>query len=274
MNAAIEVENLCFGYGGGAEIVKGLSFRLGEGVFLSIAGPNGAGKTTLLNLLAGLIKPTAGSVKIASAPIKFYSIRKLAQKVAFVHQEFVPVFEFTSAQVVSMARTPYLGALGFESKADREAIAEAFEMTDSARFIDRPLNQLSGGERQRIFIARALAQQTPILLLDEPTSFLDMKHQVGIYDLLKRMQLEKQKTIVSVTHDINLAAQYSDMTLLLGADGSYEFGHTNEVLLAERIEGVFGVKTFSGQIGKRKFFLPLGKFVEDTRKKAPEGEGR
>jgi iron complex transport system ATP-binding protein len=121
-------------------------------------------------------------------------------------------------------------------------------------------NHLSGGERQLIFIARALAQQTPILLLDEPTSFLDMKHQVGIYDLLKKMQIEKQKTIVAVTHDINLAAQYSDATLLLAADGGYEFGPTRDVLTTERIESVFGVKTFSAQIGQSRFFFPLGKY--------------
>jgi iron complex transport system ATP-binding protein len=105
-----------------------------------------------------------------------------------------------------------------------------------------------------------LAQQTPILLLDEPTSFLDMKHQVGIYDLLKRMQLEKQKTIVAVTHDINLVAQYSDMVLLLEADEGYEFGGTQDVLSAERIEKVFGVKIFAAQAGNRRFFFPLGKY--------------
>jgi iron complex transport system ATP-binding protein len=159
-----------------------------------------------------------------------------------------------------MARTPYLGALAFETDADKEAVADAFEMTDTARFAERPLNHLSGGERQLIFIARALAQQTPILLLDEPTAFLDMKHQVGIYDLLKKMQIEKQKTIVAVTHDINLAAQYSDMTLLLAADGTYKFGPTQEVLTTERIENVFGVKTFSAQIGQSRFFFPLGKY--------------
>jgi len=155
-----------------------------------------------------------------------------------------------------------LGALAFETDADREAIAEAFEMTETARFTDRPLGHLSGGERQRVFIARALAQQTPILLLDEPTSFLDMKHQVGIYDLLKKMQIEKQKTIVSVTHDINLAAQYSDMILLLSTDGSYNFGPTREILTTERIERVFGVQTFSAQVGQTKLFFPLGKFIK------------
>lgn len=259
----IEVQNLCFAYKAQAEILKDISFRLASPCFLSIAGPNGAGKTTLLNLLSGLLKPASGSIEIDSKPISSYSVRQLAKKIAVVRQEFVPVFEFSASQVVSMGRTPYLSTLAFETDADKEAIAEAFEMTDTARFADRPLGHLSGGERQRIFIARALAQQTPILLLDEPTNFLDMKHQVGIYDLLKEMQIEKQKTIVSVTHDINLAAQYSDMILLLSADGSYTFGPTREILTTERIENVFGVKTFSAQIGQTRFFFPLGKFAKN-----------
>ena len=258
----IEVQKLRFAYKAQAEILKDISFCLTSPCFLSIAGPNGAGKTTLLNLLSGLLKPASGSIEIDSKPINSYSVRQLAKKIAVVRQEFVPVFEFSAAQIVSMARTPYLGALAFETDADREAIAESLEMTDTARFADRPLGHLSGGERQRIFIARALAQQTPILLLDEPTSFLDMKHQVGIYDLLKKMQIEKQKTIVSVTHDINLAAQYSDMTLLLSADGGYNFGPTREILTTERIERVFGVQTFSAQIGQTRFFFPLGKFTK------------
>jgi len=260
MSACIQVENLGFSYGPQAEILKNLSFEIPAGTFLSIAGPNGAGKTTLLNLLSGLLKPASGSIEIDSKPISSYSVRRLAKRIAVVRQEFVPVFEFSAAQVVSMARTPYLGALAFETDTDKEAIAEALKMTDTARFADRPLGHLSGGERQRVFIARALAQQTPIMLLDEPTSFLDMKHQVGIYDLLKRMQIEKQKTIVSVTHDINLAAQYSDMILLLGSDGGYDYGAVSEVFSKERIERVFGVRTFTAAFGAREFFLPVGKF--------------
>jgi iron complex transport system ATP-binding protein len=261
----IEVKNLCFAYKAQSEILKNISFGLAQGSFLAIAGPNGAGKTTLLNLLSGLLKPTSGSIKIDDAPLQSYSIKQLAKKIAVVRQEFVPVFEFSASQVVSMARTPYLGALAFETDADKEAVADAFEMTDTARFAERPLNHLSGGERQLIFIARALAQQTPILLLDEPTSFLDMKHQVGIYDLLKKMQIEKQKTIVAITHDINLAAQYSDATLLLAADGTYKFGPTRDVLTTERIENVFGVKTFSAQVGQSRFFFPLGKYGKGSR---------
>jgi iron complex transport system ATP-binding protein len=264
MSAIIKVENLSFGYRLQASILKDIGFEVMQGTFLAIAGPNGAGKTTLLNLLCRVLTPEAGSINIDAAPIDSYSVKMLAQKIAVVRQEFVPVFDFTVAQVVSMARTPYLGTFGFESQADKKFINEALEMTDTAQFSSRPLAELSGGERQRVFIARALAQNTPILLLDEPTAFLDLKHQVGIYDLLKAMQIEKGKTIVAVTHDINLAAQYADACLLLGADSSYQYGYAKDVFSPEQIERVFGVKGFTGMIGRENFFIPLGDFAKDT----------
>ncbi len=164
---------------------------------------------------------------------------------------------------VMMARTTYFGQMGFESRADRKIVNEALEATDTAQFSSRLLGNLSGGERQRVFIARALAQNTAILLLDEPTSFLDLKHQVGIYDLLKAAQLEKGKTIVAVTHDINLAAQYADVVLLLEARSNYHHGEAKEVFSTKQIEKVFGVRTFTGRVGREKFFLPLGRLAKD-----------
>jgi len=260
----IKVSNLSFGYSE-VELLRDLSFEVQPQSFLTVAGPNGAGKSTLLNLLCRTLKPKSGSISIDSAAIQSYSTATLARKIAVVRQEFIPVFGFCVAEVVLMARTQYLDACGFESKADREIVNEALKATDTAHFASRTLSSLSGGERQRVFIARALAQNTPILLLDEPTSFLDLKHQVGIYDLLKRMQLEKGKTIVAVTHDINLAVQYADVTLLLGADGSYQYGRAKDVFSQEQIERVFGVRTFSGKVGQEKFFIPLGKFAKDSR---------
>jgi len=261
--SSIEVNNLSFSYRLQSTLLKNVGFEVKSGAFLSIVGPNGAGKTTLLNLLCGLLRPQAGSIKIDAVQIESYSIKKLAQKVAVVRQEFVPVFDFTVTEVVSMARAPYLGTFGFESNDDRKIVAEALEMTETKQFASRPLVQLSGGERQRVFIARALAADSPILLLDEPTNFLDLKHQVGIYDLLKVAQLEKGKTIVAVTHDINLAAQYCDETLLLGTNGNYSFGCPEDIFSSEQIERVFSVSAFTGKVGREKFFIPLGKFAKD-----------
>jgi len=264
MSGVVEVNNLSFGYSSKNMVLRDLSFEVTPGTFLAIAGPNGAGKSTLLNLMCGALKPKSGTIRIDSASIESYDNPSLAAKVAVVRQEFVPVFGFSVAETVLMARTPYYGTMGFESEADRQIANEALEATDTTRFASRPLTSLSSGERQRVFIARALAQNSPILLLDEPTSFLDLKHQVGIYDLLKAAQLQKGKTIIAVTHDINLAAQYCDEVLLLGADFSYDAGKTETVLLPERISKAFDVDVLAAGAGQEKFFIPLGKLGKHT----------
>lgn len=266
MSGIIEVDNLTFGYTSDRTILKETSFGVKAGTFLAIAGPNGAGKSTLLNLMCGTLTPDSGTIKVDGRPVGSYSTEALAAKVAVVRQEFVPAFGFSVAEIVLMARTRYFDAMGFEGPADRQAANEALEVTDTAQFASRPLSSLSGGERQRVFIARALAQSTSVLLLDEPTSFLDLKHQVGIYDLLKTAQLEKGKTIVAVTHDINLVSLYCDEILLLGTDGSYYMGKTQDVLSPDRIRNVFDVEVSSVRSGSNNFFIPLGKFARDIQK--------
>ena len=153
-------------------------------------------------------------------------------------------------------------------------IDEALIATDTAQFAHRAIGSLSGGERQRVFIARALAQNTPIMLLDEPTSFLDLKHQVGIYDLLKAAQLEKGKTIVSVTHDINLTTQYCDEILLLTTNRQYTYGNPEQVLTADQIQKVFGIKVHEGKVAQKKFFIPLGKFAKHNNQNNIEYENK
>ncbi len=262
MSAILEIKDLSFGYSPSNMILKDLSFDVVPGTFLAIAGPNGVGKSTLLNLMCKALKPKSGTIWIDSKPIKSYDNRTLAAKVAVVRQEFVPVFGFSVAETVLMARTPYFGTMGFDSQADRQISEDALEATDTARFAARPLTSLSSGERQRVFIARALAQNSPILLLDEPTNFLDLKHQVGIYDLLKTTQLEKGKTIIAVTHDINLATQYCDEVLLLGTGFSYIKGKTEMVLVPEQIKKAFDVDVIAATSGQESFFIPMGKFAK------------
>ena len=259
---AIAVDNLSFSYSN-QPVLENISFSVNKGEFLSIVGPNGTGKSTLMNLLSGLIKPDSGSVNITGQPITSYNERALASKVAVVRQEYVPVFGFSVIETVMMARTMYYGRAGFATAEDNSIVEQALEMTEVSMFSGRTLAELSGGERQRVFIARALAQGTAILLLDEPTSYLDLRHQVKIYDLLKRLQYDSGKTIVCITHDINLAAQYSDNVLLLGRASRCMVGGTSEVFSAERITEIFGVKSFVGTVGMEKFFLPLGRFAKD-----------
>jgi iron complex transport system ATP-binding protein len=265
MSGIIEVDNLSFGYTSEATILKDMSFDVAQGAFIAIAGPNGAGKSTLLNLMCRALTPKSGVIRIDATSIGSYDTRALAEKVAVVRQEFVPIFGFSVMETVLMARTPYYSSTGFERKSDREIVNDALKATDTAQFACRPLTSLSSGERQRVFIARALAQNCPIMLLDEPTNFLDLKHQVGIYDLLKAAQVEKGKTIIAVTHEVNLATQYCDEILLLGTDSGYHFGKTKAVLLPEKIKEIFNVDVFAGKVGRENFFIPLGKYAKDGK---------
>jgi iron complex transport system ATP-binding protein len=266
----VKVNNLTFRYKPDESVLTDLNFEVPPACFLGIAGPNGAGKSTLLNLLAGSLHASSGTILIDGREVRSYKQRELAKKAAVVRQEFVPPFGFSVIETVTMARLPYLGGMAFESESDRQAVREAMEATDTMRFAQRPLGEISGGERQRVFIARALAQDTPILLLDEPTSFLDLKHQVGIFDLLKRMQVEKGKTVISVTHDVNLAAQYCDEILLLNNDGTSVKGRTENVLSLGAIEKTFGVTGFWSRVGTESFFLPLGKLAKDAKLRRPD----
>lgn len=262
--AIVEARNLSYKYTK-TLVLENINIEIDKGSFLAIAGPNGSGKSTLLKLLSSIIEPTSGSIFIDSKNIQNYKTRQLAKKVSLVRQEFIPVFGFTVLETVMMARTPYFANSGFESKNDRQIVDEALAATETDKFADRQLCQLSGGERQRVFIARALAQDTPVLLLDEPTSYLDLRHQVQIYDLLKIMQLEKGKTIISVTHDVNLAAQYCDEVLLLSDGNEHIIGPPRIVFAKENLEKTYQVSGFSGKIGTESFFLPLGKFARDNK---------
>ena len=263
MSSRIKVKNLSFEYNNQDKVLENISFEVEAGTFLTVAGPNGAGKSTLINLIAGMLKPKSGKIEINNSSIESYNTKKIAQTIAVVRQESTPIFDFTVTETIMMARTPYFNTVGFESKDDREIVNQSMEATDTIQFASRTLKSLSSGERQRVLIARAFAQNTPILLLDEPTNFLDMKHQVGIYDLLKTAQLEKNKTIIAITHDINLACQYCDEILLLTGDKNYEFGHPNRILSSELIKKVFQVEVFSGKISDKDFFIPLSKFTQD-----------
>jgi iron complex transport system ATP-binding protein len=263
--ALIEVEHLRFGYMQ-APILSDLSFVVNEGAFCAIAGPNGAGKTTLMRLLAGLLKPHSGTIKLNGKKINSYAPKSLARQLAVVCQEYVPVFDFTVLEMVTMVRQNRRDFVLFENDDDRHIVADALEQTEIIHLAGRKLNELSGGERQRVFIARALAQNTPILLLDEPTNHLDMKHQIRIFDLLKKLQLEQRKTILAVTHDLNMACQYCDHAMLL-TGGEMIVASPAEVFTAERIKAVFEVDGFQGSVRNKPFFIPLGGWGGDTQER-------
>lgn len=232
---AIEINNLEFGYGDSL-ILKDISFNVKKGEFLSIIGPNGSGKSTLLKTLNRLTHIKNGSILIDDKDIEEYKTKDLAKKVALVPQDTTLDYEFSVEDVVTMGRHPYKGRFEKEDQEDKAIVYEAMEMTNTFTLKDRLITEISGGERQRVFIAKALAQKTQIIFLDEPTSHLDINHQMDVLNLLKKLNKEKNITIILVIHDINLAARYSDEIILLNHGIIQGKGTPEEVITSENVE--------------------------------------
>jgi len=227
---------------GGTEILSGVSLAAEQGELVGLVGPNGAGKTTLLRAIQGVIKPTQGSVTVDGQAVGGLSARERGRLIASVPQETGLSFSFTVEQAVAMGRNPHIGRFGTADDTDRTHVQRAIEQTNLAGFVDRPVTELSGGERQRVLLARAFAQNTPLLLLDEPTSNLDINHAIATLDLVRRA-VDDSKAAVAAIHDLNLAARYCDRLVLL-ADGKLRAAGTPEsVLTSERLEDAFGIET-------------------------------
>jgi cobalamin transport system ATP-binding protein len=220
----IEARALRFAYRD-RPVFHGLDLRVHPGEMVALIGPNGSGKTTLLKLLSGALRPAAGDVMLEGQTLKSLSANERARRIAVVPQDNSMTFDFTVMETVLMGRTAYLGLLGVEGPEDLAAAREAMSRTGTLPFSGRLLSRLSGGERQLVIIARALAQRPRLLLLDEPTAFLDIRHRLEIYRLLSRLNAEEGLTIVTTSHDINLAARYCRRIVLIKegmvrADGS------------------------------------------------------
>ena len=214
MNPALDIRRLFQSYGR-TPILADVSFQVARGECFIIIGPNGAGKTTLLKLLAGIGKLLQGEILIGGRAIQTLRRRALARKIALVPQLPPSDFPFTVGEIVLMGRSPHLGILGLDSDRDRRVAERSMAFTAVDHLADRRLMQLSGGERQRVFLARAVCQEPDIILLDEPTTALDLAHQVRIMDLMAQLKQDRGMSIVMVSHDINLAAMYADRMLLL-----------------------------------------------------------
>jgi len=236
---AITVDNISFGYDPAMPVVRDVSLTVRRGEFLSLVGPNGSGKTTLLRLLDRIFIPHRGTITLAGQPLAKFSRAAIARRIAFVPQDNTMQFPFTVAEVVLMGRSPHSGGMAFENARDREVAGTMMALTDIARLADQPVMNLSGGERQRVFIARALAQEPEIILLDEPNAHLDIAHQVDIFRIIKRLNTETGLTVISVSHDLNLAAAYSDRIAMMVGGTLAALGTPSEVLTGERIREVF-----------------------------------
>jgi iron complex transport system ATP-binding protein len=225
-------------------VLQDLSFRIEKGEFVGVIGPNGSGKSTLLKTLCRLHSPQKGEVLLDLAPLKELSQREIAQKIAVVPQEAYSLFPFRAIEIVLMGRSPYLGHLMFEGTKDVEIVKKAMGWTEILSISDRFIDELSGGERKRVFIARALAQEPEVILLDEPTANLDIHHQVDFLNLILNLNREKGMTIVMASHDLNLASEYCDRLILLREGRVYKMGSPHEVITREHIEGVYGCRVW------------------------------
>jgi len=239
MTALLEAERVSFAYGK-TPILRDVSLAVAPGELVGVIGPNGGGKTTLVRLLSAVLAPAAGSVRLAGRPLATYRRRELARRLAVVPQDPMVEFPFTALEVVLMGRAPHLPALAFPGARDLAVARAAMARLDVAGLEDRPLDRIPGGERQRVLLARALAQEPEVLLLDEPTTHLDLRHQAGIHEAVRDLRRERGVAVVSVLHDLNLAALYCDRLALLAGGRIVREGRPADVLTADVLRAAYG----------------------------------
>ncbi len=282
MPAMMTVSDLRFRYAGSAEsrtwTVDGVSFTLQRGEILGIVGPNGSGKSSLLKLMARLLTPSAGSIALEGRPLHSWTPRDVARVLAFVPQESIQTFPFTVAETVLMGRyahqppSSWTFGLGGHSAADVAHAAQAMVETGVADLAARPVSEVSGGERQRVMIARALTQEPRLLCLDEPTASLDINHQLELCTLLARLRIERQLTVVMVSHDLNLASHYCDRLLLLHAGKAVRLGTPDAIMQPELLREVYGCEVLVDrhpQSGRPRLTLPSSSLSSAVSGRSP-----
>ncbi len=220
-------------------VITDLSIRVKSGESVAIIGPNGSGKSTLLKLLSGILRPETGDVLLNGRFLSKMSRREISKNMALVSQEGFNQFPFVVKDVVLMGRAPYLRGFALEGAKDHEIARWAMDLTDIIPISERMISEVSGGERQRAYIARALAQDTSLLLLDEPTAHLDINHQIALAELLRELNTKYKKTVISVTHDINLASYFFDRIILLSSGAVFKEGTPKDVITEEVISEVY-----------------------------------
>lgn len=256
----LNVEALEAGYGS-RTILTDLDLAVPSGAITAIVGANACGKSTLLRCLARLLRPTAGQVVLDGRSVRHIPTRDLARRLGLLPQSPIAPDGITVADLVSYGRHPHQGMLSRWTQHDDRAVAAALEATRTADIADREVDQLSGGQRQRVWIAMALAQETDILLLDEPTTFLDIAHQVEILDLLVDLNQSRGTTIVMVLHDLNLAARYADHLVAIRCGRLHMAGSPESVLTESTVKEVFGVscRVIPDPTSGKPMMLPLGR---------------
>ncbi len=238
-DVVLRADRLCVGYHDRA-VLHEVSLEVHRGELCGLLGPNGSGKSTLLKVLAGVLRPWSGRAALFGADVRTMSPRAIARRVAVIPQDVSVLFPFTAGEIVAMGRHPHLGRFEREGRGDREAVQRALDETETAALAGRPVDELSGGERQRVVIARALAQEPELLLLDEPTTHLDINHQVEVFELLARLNRERGLTVLAVSHDVNVCAEYCRRLLVLKDGRLAGDGPPGELVTPALVRDVYG----------------------------------
>ncbi|MGC9137910.1 MAG: ABC transporter ATP-binding protein [Thermoplasmata archaeon] len=252
----ISVRDIEFSYGS-KKIIDGISFDLMPGEILGFLGPNGSGKTTLIKLVGGILKKERGTIRIKGRDIEKYSRRELARIVSIVPSDLEPGFDFTVQDLVAMGRYPYIGFFDSFTQRDYEIIRRSMEATGVSHLSMNSVREISGGEKQRMLIARALAQDTEILLMDEPTSNLDIKYQVEILELIEGIR-RTGRAIMITMHDVNMAIRYCTRLALISKGKIYSIGPPDNVINENSINMVYGIngKIIRNGDGKIVYIIP------------------
>jgi iron complex transport system ATP-binding protein len=267
----LEAADVDVRYGARAAIA-GVSARVAPGEMLGVIGPNGSGKSTLIRVLAGVQRPSTGMVRLDGGDLHVLPRRARARRIALVPQETHLSFPIRVRDLVLLGRAPHTGRFGLEGPDDLRAAHDAMVRAEVIELADRPVDQLSGGERQRVVLARALAQDAGILLLDEPTSFLDLKHAVVLLDLVRELCRGRGLAVAVVLHDLNLAAMYCDRLLLLDRGRVHAAGTPDEVLTYRDLCTVYGTELYvaPNDVTGRLVVLPLSReYRERLQRGAP-----
>lgn len=240
MTPAYQVKQIDAGYGS-RPVLRGIDVELQRGELVGVIGPNGCGKSTLLRVMTGLLAPAYGEIFLEGKPLARYSRRETAQVVAVVPQSQSPLFAFTVREVVEMGRSPWQRGWNVSTVDDDRMVSKAIERCDLLGLEDRPVNELSGGELQRVAVARAVAQGTPVLLLDEPTAHLDLGHQLAIFKLIRSLAHDCKVAVLCISHDLHLAPEYCDRLVLMGGGKIHAQGTPKEIITRQNLKAIYGV---------------------------------
>jgi iron complex transport system ATP-binding protein len=265
----LQIDGITFGYDR-QPLLYDIHVQVDEGEMVGLLGPNGSGKTTLLRLISGVLRPQQGRILLEGRDLQAWGRRGIARRIAVVPQELHVPFAFTVEEMVSLGRTPFINLFGTRSKHDISIVQEAMQSTEIAPLAGRIFNELSGGERQRVIMAMALAQQPALLLLDEPTSHLDIKYQIEILELVQRLNHRLGVTVIAAMHDLNLAARYFPRLLLFQRGVVADAGPA-EVLEPQLLRRVYGINVQVGILrgAEHLSVLPPGKEAQEIENEKP-----